>query len=106
MKSKQSALLARLDTLDEECTELKEELVQVESNREKLVCYLSQVQAQYEQVQQQLNTEQVCRCYKPQTSELCMIPCACFTEQAVSVKPGAGKTQYAIGISSSTTRKC
>lgn len=59
MKSKQPALLMRLDILDEECTALKEELVQVESNREKLACDLQQVQADFEQVQQQLNTERV-----------------------------------------------
>lgn len=59
MKSKQSALLNRLDALDEECTTLKEELVQVESSRERLACDLQQVQTQYSQVQQRLNTEQV-----------------------------------------------
>lgn len=65
--------MARLDTLDEECATLNEELVQVESNRETLVCDLRQVQAQYEQVQQQyeqvqqqLNTEQVWKSLNPQ----------------------------------------
>lgn len=63
MKSKQSALLIRLDALDEECTALKEELIQVESNREQLACDLQQVQVHYEEVQQQLNTERVGICH-------------------------------------------
>lgn len=59
MKSKQSTLLSRLDALDEECGNLKEELVQVENSRRKLASELQQVQAQYKQVQKQLSMEQV-----------------------------------------------
>ena len=59
MKTKQSTLLSRLDSLDEECTALKEELMKVEDNREKLANDLQQVRAQYKEVQQQLNSEQV-----------------------------------------------
>lgn len=60
MKSKQSTLLSQLDTLDEECGNLREELVQVENNRQKLACDLQQVEAQYKLVQKQLGNEQVC----------------------------------------------
>lgn len=59
MKAKQSALLSRLDTLDEECGNLQEELLQVERSREKLIGDVQQVQLQYEQIQKQLTTEQV-----------------------------------------------
>ncbi len=59
MKRKQSALLTRLDGLDEECETLKEELVQVENGRKKLACDLKLIQVQYQEVQEQLTTEQV-----------------------------------------------
>lgn len=59
MKAKQSALLSRLDTLDEECGNLQEELIQVERSREKLIGDVQQVQLQYKQIQKQLTTEQV-----------------------------------------------
>ena len=59
MRSKQSALLAQLNTLDEECGALREQLVQVESSHEGLTHDLQQVQMQYKRVQEQLNMEQV-----------------------------------------------
>lgn len=63
MKSKQAAILSRLDDLDEECGTLKVELVKVENNRTKLLRDLHEVQAKYVEVQTQLSSEQVCYNY-------------------------------------------
>lgn len=60
MKSKQSAILSRLDELDKDCGTLKVELVKVENSRTKLLQDLHEVQAKYVQVQTQLSSEQVC----------------------------------------------
>lgn len=59
MRGKQSALLSQLDTLHEECANLRKELFQVEESRLKLANDLKEAQARYEQVQSQLSTQQV-----------------------------------------------
>ena len=59
MKSKQAALLSRLDELDKECGALKVELVKVENSRTKLLEDLHEVQAKYVEVQTQLSSEQL-----------------------------------------------
>ena len=91
MKSKQSALLSRLDALDEECGSLRDELAEVESGRRELVGELQQVQARYEQMQtcydqlqKQLSNEQVGQGY------VVSFPAPAFFKSRLSKKAGSG----------------
>ena len=57
--AKQAAILSRLDDLDQECSDLKEELWKVNNDRGELSSEVAEIQAQCTRLQQQLESEKV-----------------------------------------------